>query len=160
MSRAVVASGSSSSGATAPRWHLGPRGAIFLGIWVVGLLTAGLFNGVEVSETSQRLYNDGMRKAELMRDYDLEQDTVKAQYEYQASRTWAWWLGFDPKQGKEVDRRWCAGAVGSCNLLKCCRLVGGDASGRFLLVVSSQQGLTGTNWYSTYMCMSVPLITA
>lgn len=84
---------------------IGTRGWICLCLWVAGLFAASMFNGVEVSERNQMLYNQGMRKADLMRDLELEEDTRNARIKYESSRTWSWWLGLDSKQGPVVEMR-------------------------------------------------------
>lgn len=81
------------------------RGYVFIGIWIAGLLAAGLFNGVEVTEENQRLYNQGMTKAEVMRDLELEEDTFLAQHRLHEAKTWGWWLGLDRAQDEVVERR-------------------------------------------------------
>jgi hypothetical protein len=60
-------------------FQLTPKRVAWLAVWVVGLLAAGFFTGSEVTETSQRLYNEGMRKADLLRDVELEEDVYLAQ---------------------------------------------------------------------------------
>ena len=73
-----------------PKFRIGVRGFIFIGLWVVGILIAGLFDGIPVTEVDQRRYNDGMRKAELMRDYQLEEETFLARDALHHSKTWSW----------------------------------------------------------------------
>jgi hypothetical protein len=65
----------------APRrlFQLTPKSVVWLALWAAGLLAAGLFTGSEVTEVSQRLYNEGMRKADLLRDVELEEDVYLAQ---------------------------------------------------------------------------------
>ena len=87
------------------RFSISTRGYVYIGIWIAGLLAAGLFTGVPVTEENQRLYNQGMRKAELMRDVELEEDTRLAQGRLREAKTWSWWFGLDAAQGQVVERR-------------------------------------------------------
>mgnify|MGYP000586444763 CR=1 FL=1 len=86
------------------RFNFGPKTIFFIALWVVGLLVGGLFNGFEVSERDQRLFNEGMRKADLLRDLELEEDTYLARARLDESKTWMWKFGLDSEQDKIVQR--------------------------------------------------------
>ena len=89
------------------QFQLGTRGKTIVALWAIGLIAAVFFNGAPVSEQSQRLYNDGMLKAELMRDMQLEEDFRNAKALFHDSKTWSWWFGFDSRQNVVVEqRRW------------------------------------------------------